>query len=210
VTLRALLPWLKPWLIPAAVVAIVAVGECRDFRSTAREEARPTVAPPTARVERAEVVTLPCETIQTLEPTPRDRRRIAEDYNRPDLGRTVPDSGNATIPVSAESADSPKILAERELPPMPEGGTALVTLEPDGRTEVTVKPSPERLFDWRSTWEIGGLYGLGSEGDTRARGWAAVEPLRFGRLHLRAEVGVELRAGTADSYAMAGAVWRSR
>jgi hypothetical protein len=93
---------------------------------------------------------------------------------------------------------------------MPEGGTALVTLEPGGAVEVTVKPEPERVFDFRATWEVGGLYGLGSEGDTRARGWAAVEPLRFGRIHLLAEAGVDLRSGETDVYVMAGAVWRSR
>ncbi|KAB2853266.1 MAG: hypothetical protein F9K41_13860 [Sphingopyxis terrae] len=42
------------------------------------------------------------------------------------------------------------------------------------------------------------------------RAWAAVEPLRFGRLHLRGEAGVDLRGGEADAYVMAGIVWRPR
>jgi hypothetical protein len=83
-------------------------------------------------------------------------------------------------------------------------------LEPDGRVELTVVAAPEKLFEWQSTYEAGAAYGIGQAGDTRGRAWAAIEPLRFARLHLRAEAGVDLRNGTTDTYAMAGLVWRSR
>jgi hypothetical protein len=54
------------------------------------------------------------------------------------------------------------------------------------------------------------MYGIGSEGEARGRAWGAVEPLRFGRLHLRGEIGADVRAGVTDGYVMAGVVWRSK
>lgn len=199
--------------IGAALAALVLVGEYRDFREQAREEATPAPAPPTALEQRAEVAPVPCEgapggVLQTLEPGKRDRRRLAETYRRPELEAPAAPAGGF-VPGELERV-APAILGERELPALPEGGTALVTLEADGRVEVTVAPRPRKFFDWRSTWEIGGLYGRGQDGEERARGWVAVEPTRAGRIHLRLEAGADLRAGTSDAYVMAGAVWRSK
>jgi hypothetical protein len=171
--------------------------------------------------ERSPEITLPCRDVVAIDPKPRDRERLAERYNRPDLVRRS--AGISDIPRAAESGDNANvhsgltfaqgetaILGERELPPLPAGGTALLTLEPDGRVEVTVKPDPVPLFDWRTTWEVGGMYGKGTAGDTRARAWAAVEPIRFGGFHLRGEIGADVRAGLTDGYAMVGVVWRSK
>lgn len=202
----------------AAVVAIVLGGECHSFREEARQEATPAPAPPTDLEQRAEVAPVPCEgapggVLQTLEPGKRDRRRLAETYRRPELEapstavEKSEQAGGLTLP---DGWLASQILGERELPKLPEGGTALVTLEADGRVEVTVAPRPRKFFDWRSTWEIGGLYGRGQDGEERARGWVAVEPTRAGRIRLRLEAGADLRAGTSDAYVMAGAVWRSK
>lgn len=205
------------WLLAAGavlVVLLVLVGECRDFREQARQEATPAPAPPTALEQRAEVTPVPCEgapggVLQTLEPKPRDRRRLAETYRRPELeAAPEPTRAGGFVPGELERV-APAILGERELPKLPEGGTALLTLEADGRVEVTVAPRPRKFFDWRSTWEIGGLYGRGQDGEERARGWVAVEPTSAGRIRLRLEAGADLRAGTSDAYVMAGAVWRS-
>lgn len=198
----------------AAVVALVLGGECRAFREQAHQEATPAPAVPTALERRAEVAPVPCEgapggVLQTLEPGERDRRKLAKKYGRPDLEvAPEPTRAGGFVPGELERV-APAILGERELPKLPEGGTALVTLEADGRVEVTVAPRPRKFFDWRSTWEAGGLYGRGQGGEERARGWVAVEPTRAGRIHLRLEAGVDLRAGTSDAYVMAGAVWRS-
>lgn len=188
------------------------VGECRDFRGDRARATAPVVAPPTKAEQKAEQKVLPCRDVQAIEPGARARQRIAEKYHRPDL--VAPPDGNARafeLGVTRPPAGAPaEILGERQIPPAPAGGTALVTLEPDGRVEITVVAAPEKLIEWKSTYEAGALYGVGHGGDTRGRGWVAVEPLRFARLHLRVEAGVDLRAGSAEPYAMVGVVWRSR
>ncbi len=197
----------RPALVAAALLAgIVVAGECNRFRGQARREAVPTLAPPTKLELGSRVVTLPCETIQTIEPGKRGRARLAEVYGRPDLAREAPSESSG----GAVEGSIARILGERELPALPRGGTALITLEPGGAVAVTVKPKPERLFELSTTWEVGALAGIGTAGDTRARGWAAVEPIRWGNLHLRAEAGADLRAGTSDGYLLVGAVWRSK
>ena len=191
-------------IVASIVAAAVLVGECNAFRRETKIETAPVVAPPTKIEERAEPIVLPCRDVQAISPKPKDRKRIAEKYHRPDLAA---DANRLAVDGFMRSA---QILGERTIPRAPEGGTALLTLEPDGRVEMTVTPEPEKLFDWRARWELGGLYGVGTAGDTRGRAWAAVEPLRFARLHLRVEAGADLRSGQTDGYVMAGVVWRSR
>lgn len=190
------------------------VGECRDFRARGKADTAPVVAPPTKIEQKAEPKVLPCRDVQAIEPGAKARQKLAEKYHRPDLAQKSSQAELAR-PVKSPDFDKPaappaEILGERMLHPMPTGGTALVTLEPDGRVELTVVANPERLFEWRTTYEAGALYGIGQEGDTRARAWVAAEPLRFARLHLRIEAGADLRAGTTDPYIQAGVVWRSR
>ena len=196
-------------LVVCILGGIALAGECNGFRGKSKAAVEPMVAAPTKVEEKAPAIVLPCRDVQAIDPKPAVREKLAEKYHRPDLAPPSPElarqfENGITAPVRAE------ILGERELPPTPNGGTALVTLEPGGRVEVTVVPKPERLFEWKSTYEAGALYGVGQGGDTRGRGWVAVEPLRFARLHLRIEGGVDLRAGTAGGYALAGVVWRSR
>lgn len=191
------------WWAASALGLLVLVGDCSGHKAEQEVVVAPVVAPPTRAEEKAEERVLPCVDVRAIEPGKRERARIAEEYHRPDL---APLAGE--FERRLPSARPAEVIGERELPLMPDGGRALVTLEPDGRVEVTTVSNPEPFFGWRSTYEAGALYGVGSGGDARWRAWAAAEPLRVGHLHLRVEVGAEQRAGQVDAYAMAGAVWR--
>lgn len=199
-------------LVGIFVAFVILAGECNAFRGQSRQDTAPVVAPPTQIEAKSPERLLEKVNIVAIDPSEKDRSRLAEKYHRPDLVAQKLSQGEPSS--SADTTKNPQtlaeILGERTLPPMPAGGTALLTLEPGGRVEMTVAPNPEKLFEWRSVYEMGAVYGVGTAGDTRGRAWGAVEPLRFGRIHLRVEAGVDLRAGQTDGYAMAGAVWRSR
>lgn len=199
-------------LVVCILGGIALAGECNSFRADRAKAIAPVVAPPTKIEEKAEPKLLPCRDVQAIEPGTRIRQKLADKYHRPDL---APDPNARAFELGiTHTTKNPQpmaeILGERQLQPLPAGGTALATLEPDGRVEITVVAAPEKLFELRATYEAGALYGIGQAGDTSARGWVAVEPVRFARLHLRIEVGADLRAGTTDPYALAGIVWRSR
>jgi len=196
-------------LIMALFGAILLIGECRDFRASGQPATVPVVAPPTKLEHKAEPKVLPCRDVQAIEPGTRARQKLAAKYHRPDISSESADIARQ-FEQGITNLKPAEILGERQLQPMPAGGTALVSLEPDGRVELTVVAAPEKFFELRATYEAGALYGIGQAGDTRARAWAAVEPLRFARLHLRLEAGADLRAGTTNPYALAGIVWRSR
>lgn len=190
--------------VAAAVGAgLMLVGECNSFRSDRQKDATPVLAPPTKLEVSAPPVVLPCRDVQAIEPTPKQRETLAKRYNKPELAAPVGEDRAFKMALDA-------ILGERLLPPMPSGGTGLLTLTPEGRVDLTVAPKPEPLWDWHSTYEAGAVYGIGTGGDTRGRAWVAVEPLRFARLHARAEAGVDLRSGQSDAYIMGGFVFRSR
>ena len=157
------------------------VGECRDFRAGGKAATEPIVAPPTKLEQKAEPKILPCRDVQAIEPGEKARQKLAEKYHRPDLAPKA--DANARAFETGITAPRAEILGERQIQPAPEGGTDLVTLEPDGRVEITVVAAPEKLWSWRTTYEAGALYGVGTSsgtGDTRARAWAAIEPLRGG------------------------------
>jgi hypothetical protein len=109
----------------------------------------------------------------------------------------------APEPRSSEST----ILGEYRVPRAPHGGTELAELFGDGHLRLTFRARPTPYIEWRNAVEIGGLYGVGDDGQ-RWRAWAGWEPLRLGRIYLRGEAGGEGRAGGVGWYAMAGAVWR--
>lgn len=216
-------------VIGAAAVAVLLAGECSAWRQDhpAPIKPKPTVLQPTAAELEMERIIEDCLAIETLQPTDKERKRIAKESGRPEFARpTGVHSTNAPQPIlpaqpgeigpqiASSEPDYPVLLAEREVPPMPDGGNLWVWLEMDRSVTVVTKahdpkPAPsERFWSLRPVWEIGALAGVGTEGETRWRGWGAVEPLRAGRLHLRVEGGVESRAGTADAYGMVGGVVR--
>lgn len=213
------------WWLVGALGLVALVGDCRGHEAEQEAVIAPVVAPPTAAEAKADDKVLADRDVRAIEPGKKERARIAEEYHREDLREVaeafeasllggVADGGGRGVDelprVTAPAPRVAEIVGERILPVMRHGGKALVTLEPDGRVELTVVAAPEKLFEWSATYEAGGLYGIGRAGDTRARAWAAVEPLRFARLHLRIEAGADLRAGTTDPYALAGIVWRSK
>jgi len=215
-----------------AALALVG-GECSAWRQD-HPKPKPPVAvqtQPTAASAEMDRIIEDCLAVQTLQPTPAERKRIAKDSGRADFAaqatapaaiRTGPvrpaQGGEIVAPAASGGSgpDYPVLLFENVLPAMPAGGIAWGFLEMDGSGSLTVKPNPvpkapaERFFEFANVFELGGLYGIGQGGDTRSRAWGAWEPVRLGRIHLRAEAGVDLRAGQSDGYVMGGAVWRSR
>lgn len=211
------------WWLVGALGLVALVGDCRGHEAEQEAVIAPVVAPPTAAEAKADDKVLADRDVRAIEPGKKERARIAEEYHREDLREVaeafeasllggVADGGGRGVDelprVTAPAPRVAEIVGERILPVMRHGGKALVTLEPDGRVELTTVANPEPRFEWRSAYEFGGLYGVGSTGDARWRAWAAAEPLRVGHLHLRVEAGAEQRAGQVDAYAMAGAVWR--
>ena len=158
-----------------------------------------------------------------LQPSPKRLKEIVREtgglVGAPTAPPVVPPShlGEIVAPAASGGFGFPLLLVDgRPYPESPAGGKLWVRLEADGETTVVVKPNEpkplpaEKFFQFGNVWELGGLYGIGQDGETRSRAWAAYEPIRLGRIHLRAEAGVDLRAGQSDGYVMGGAVWRSR
>ena len=198
------------WLF-VALGGIALVGECRGHKKAQDVVTEPVVAPPTKAEEKAPPKVVPCVDVQAIDPGKKDRKRMAEEYHRPDLAPLANEFERRLPSVPGQVAARPaEILGERELPLMPDGGKALITLEPDGRVEITTVANPDPFFEWESDFEVGAVYGKGFGGEARWRGWAAVEPFSLGRFHARLEVGAEGRAGQTDPYVMAGGVFRGR
>lgn len=197
------------WLVAGGLGGLALLGECRGHGRAQESVVAPVVAPPTRAEEKAEPKVVPCVDVQAVEPGKKERKRIAEEYRRPDLAPLAGEFERRLPSVPGQVAVRPaEVVGERELPLLPDGGRALVTLEPEGRVELTVVANPEPFFGVGLEWEVGALYGVGSGSDARWRAWAAAEPLRLGRFRLRLEAGAERRAGQVDAYAMAGAVFR--
>lgn len=160
--------------------------------------ARPPVVPETAQepknVSKWERVQ-GGQSYVALKPPQREIKRIERDY-RVDL-------------TPAPGQPAREILAIRELPKIPSGGTALITMPPGGgEIEVTVRANRAKFFEVTSVYGVGGLYGLGQDG-TRWRGYAHYTPFRVGRFYGRVEAGMEGRQGETEPYVMAGIEWRS-
>lgn len=188
----------RSWLTIAAVLGglVVLVGEWRDFRRQTKQEPRVAVNVP--QFERYRPDPLDAR-ITAFRPDSKAAKKIRQDFG---------------VEVKTDVADSGADLLAHKVVPIDCGGRSmeiLVTLpEGEDRVEVATLLEPEELVDIGAYFEVGGMYGVGADRETRATVWAAVEPARFGRFHLRGEVGADLVGPEVDAYAMVGVVWRSR
>ena len=204
---------------------LVLGGECSAWRQDHPKPAPPvtSVLPPTPGELATPSTVLPCVPVKVLQPSPKRLKEIVREtgglVGAPTAPPVVPPShlGEIVAPAASGGFGFPLLLVDgRPYPESPAGGKLWVRLEADGETTVVVKPNEpkplpaEKFFQFANVWELGGLYGVGQGGDVRSRAWAALEPVRLGRIHVRGEVGVDLRGGEQDGYAMAGFVYRSR
>ena len=204
---------------------LVLGGECSAWRQDHPKPAPPvtSVLPPTPGELATPSTVLPCVPVKVLQPSPKRLKEIVRETGGLVGAPTAPPVevpphlGEIVAPRASSEPDYPLLLVDgRPYPESPAGGKLWVTLEQDGSANVIAKPNPEKpkpadkFFEFRNVWELGGMYGVGQGGDTRSRAWAALEPIRLGRIHVRGEVGVDLRGGEQGGYAMAGFVYRSR
>jgi hypothetical protein len=220
----------KPFLIGVGgvgllVAGILLGGECNAWRGDHPKPEKPVavVLPPTEGERKTKVVTEECVPVRVLVPTEKRAKQIAKETGGR-AGAPVaagpsqhPAPGEIGPQIASSEPDYPLLLVDgRPYPPSPEGGKLWVHLEMDGSTTVVALPNPEKpapeekFWSFRPVYEIGGMAGVGQEGDTRSRAWAAIEPARAGRIHLRVEGGLDIRDGASGAYGMIGAVWRSR
>jgi len=207
-----------------AALALVG-GECSAWRQDHPKPPPPVaqILPPTPGEIATPSTVLPCVPVKVLQPSGKRLKEIAKEtgglVGAPKSPEVVvpPRFGEIVPPAGAGEPDYPLLLVDgRPYPESPAGGKLWVTLEQDGSANVIAKPNEpeplpaERFWQFGNVFELGGLYGVGQGGDIRSRAWGAWEPVRLGRIHLRAEAGVDLRAGQSDGYVMGGAVWRSR
>jgi hypothetical protein len=219
--------------ITLAGVAVVTGEGCR-WREKNQDLQKPAEAPPTEPSTLWVEVPVPCEDGQTVvyrRPSKKELERLAREYGftlaspAPPGGPIPPDApvspsdgqigsqppgGAAGGPESGrpEVPDrTRRVLGEYELGILPAGGSALNWLDEEGRAHLSISANPVPFFEWGADWEVGVLAGVG-DGMTMGRAWAAVEPLRVGRFHLRFEGGGNYRGGTTDPYLMAGGVFR--
>lgn len=211
--------------IGLSVALILLGGECSAWKQDHPKPPPPVaqIIPPTPGEIATPSTVLPCVPVQVLQPSPKRLKEIAKETGwlagapKPSGVVVPPHLGEIVAPAGSSEPNYPLLLVDgRPYPESPAGGKLWVTLEQDGSANVIAKPNEpkplpaERFWQFGNTFELGGLYGVGQGGDTRSRAWGAWEPVRLGRIHLRAEAGVDLRAGQSDGYVMGGAVWRSR
>lgn len=222
-------------VVTLAIVSVLTGEACR-WRRQNQQLTQPVQAPPTEPSTQWVEVPVPCEDGQVVvykNPSKKELERLAREYGFT-LAAPAPAGGTISAPghippSGGEIASQPpgsapgqpeigapetpdrtrRVLGEFELQILPRGGKALNYLDPDGRAKLAVEAYPVPFFEWGADWEVGVLAGAG-DGATVGRAWAAVEPLRLGRFHLRLEGGGNYRAGTTDPYIMGGAVYRPK
>jgi hypothetical protein len=178
-------------ILLAVVGILVFGGEWRAFRTIKKDLIVPVVAPPTKAEEKAPPKVLPDRDVQATDPAPKARKKIAETYNRPDL------TAEAVEQLEVAGVTPAEIIGEKEIRPLKNGGTGLLTIEPSGEVRLTVVATPEKFFRWSNEWEAG--LGISPFGDPKPwKAWGAVYPVHLRRVDLGLMVDLSGRGGEMD------------
>ncbi|MFI0433877.1 MAG: hypothetical protein ACH36H_12150 [Candidatus Nanopelagicales bacterium] len=192
------------WALAGAVVAVLVLGELAG-RSAPTPEAY--VPRPTKRIAEAPKVTETLS-VELAQPADKTRKRIAADYNRPDL--LAPRSPSAPVFTGREPAFAAEITGEWIVAPAPWGGTALGTIDPGtGTAGLDFKPNPEPRFSLRNRWEIAAAYGKTEDALSLIRAEVRWRPVKIRRLELGAVAGWE-RTDRGRAYLLGEVAWGVR
>lgn len=224
---------------------VLLLGECFHQREENPKPPKPPKPVPQVLAPTPAELAIPSEVItgapvKALQPTTKDRKRIAKDSGRPDFAaepaRPAPVAGATPVlapkvgeesrsddsidPGASSSVSYPQLLiSDRPIPPLPDGGRLWVYLEQDGTATPIVKandPKPaakDRFWSFSPVYELGAMVDVASLGGADAaawKAWGAVEFGRAGRLRPKVQVDLESRAGSAKVAPWVGAVWRSK
>lgn len=234
---------LSPLIIIVAVIGtLLFLGECFAWRGDHPKPPKPVpqvLAPTPAELAIPSVV-VEGPKIKVLQPTAKDRKKIAKDSGRHDFAaepvNLAPQAGSAPVlapkageesreteivdPGASSSVSCPQLMvSDRPIPPLPDGGRLWVYLEENGDVTPIVKandPKPaakDRFWSFSLVYEFGAMVDVASLGGADAaawKAWGAVEFGRAGRLRPKFQVDVESRAGKATVEPWVGAVWRSK
>lgn len=232
-----------PVVIVATLICVaILVGECFSWREDHQKPPKPVpqVLAPTPGELAMPSAVVDDTKIKVLQPTAKDRKRIAKDSGRPDFAAeptplapqagAAPEidpgtgegsqSGEIVDPGASSSVSFPQLLiSDRPIPPMPDGGRLWVYLEADGGLTPIVKANDPKPSAKDRFWSFSPVYELGAMVDASSfaaasgvdwKAWGAVELGRAGRLRPKFQVDVESRGGKATVEPWVGAVWRSK
>ena len=140
-------------------------------------------------------VTVPCRPVQVLEPDSPDHRADNESGTGGDRTSSSNQPYDRSIHPEDESSMTSRALHDDLLgifrvPPLPEGGSARVTLDEAGAAHLEVKPKPRSLFELGRLREIGAWGGVRLDDPSRYT-WALAyqqDLLRVGPAMLRGRV----------------------
>jgi len=172
---------LKSWIGGIGTGAIIAsvawflilTGECFHWAKAKKVEQRPILAEQTERFKDYQTVKVPL-TLEVPVIPKKDRAKLAEKYGKPELVPPDAFKGDLSHDLGLGGA-TPSILGEFHLPPLPEGGDALVIAGPDGRIRVDVAPKAKPFFGFEPEWRVRAGVGVDSAGHELAGvlvGWS--------------------------------------
>jgi len=159
----------------AAVLAAMLWMHFRGWRLDRKEEQKPKVAVHTSAVARwkPEAIDL---ALVAYEPPSKEVKRIEKEY---DVPLTDPDTG---------ARNDTKILGEFKIDPLPNGGRALVTVQPGQPAELRYVANPRKWAEFLNDYGWTAGVGFSNEG-TVLLGRAWWKAARTGKLTWGGEVG---------------------
>lgn len=147
------------------------------------------------------------------QPTPAPETKIIREVERVYVDRPV--EVVREVPVAVErdfnldhlddlltdELEGDQLLTVVDLPALPHGGRAAVTLDPEGKTQVTTLADRPPLFDLGGVWEVAGgpMYSRHGVG---ARLQVSKDLARVGPVYLKAQVELDLGVINSDARGM--------